>query len=204
MIIEFIFRLLYHGAFPIAAWEKHIMRLNYLHFSSFWELTWFRFLNWHSDWLNGRIWGSNSYWKVGTVSISHCWVAVVGWAIRIFVIERIFLFYLFNNFFWSRSFVEKIFTCKSCSFRLNSETEVGWAGSILSGAKEVVYFLVIKTLFILIARVEVADRTFLIVVLLIAHFVDKVNWWEAFWFQESINSVISKFIVSFLVKHNVF
>jgi len=45
----------------------------------------------------------------------------------------------------------------------------------LCRAKEVVDFFVIETLFILIARVEVEDRTFFIVVLLIAHFVDEVN-----------------------------
>jgi len=122
--VEFIFRLLDHGALPVAAWEEHVMRLDNWNFISFWDLNWLEFLHWGCDWLYRRIWGSYGNWKVGAVSFCHNWVAVVCWAIWFFIIVGIFLFYFFNNFSRSWSFVEKILAGESSSFRLNSEAEV--------------------------------------------------------------------------------
>jgi len=198
MVIEFIFVLLDHGAFPITAGEEHVLRLDN------WKWSWLHLRDWGGNWFHWRIWGNNGNWKVGAVSLSHDGVRVICWAEWFFIIEGIFLINFFNNFFWSRSFVEKILACESSSFRLYSETKVyGVSLILLARGKNIFNFFVMETLFILVAWVEVENRTFFIAWLLIAHFINEVNWWKAFWFQECIDSVVSEFVVSFLVKHNV-
>ena len=204
MVVEFIFRLLDHGAFPIAAGEEHVLRLDNWNLVSSWEWRWLHLCHWGSNWFHWRIWGNNGNWKVGAVSLSHDGVWVVCWAEWFFIIKGIFLINFLNNFFWSRSFVEKILASEPSSFRLHSKTKVyGVSLILLARAKNIFNFFVMETLFILVAWVKVENRAFFIAWLLITHFINEVNWWEAFWFQECINSVVSKFIVSFLVKHNV-
>jgi len=205
MVVEFMFWLLNHGAFPVTAWEEHVLRLVSWNSISFLDLNWLIFYHWSSNWFHRWIWRSNGNWKVGAISFSHDGVRIVSWAVWFFIIERIFLIDFFNNFFWSRSFIEKILACEPSSFRLHSKTEVyGVSLILLSRAENIFNFRIMETLFILIAWVEVENRTFIIGWLLIAHFVNEVNWWEAFWFQELIDSVVTKFIMSFLVKDNVF
>lgn len=175
MVVEFVLGLLNHGAFPVTAWEEHVMRLDNWKFSLYWKLNWLHLLHW----LNGRIWGSNSNWKVGAVSISHYWVAVVSWAIRFFVVIGVFLLGFFNNFIGS--FVEKIFASEASSLRLNVETEVMWINFVVTFAEDVFNFFVMETLLILFARVKVENSTVFIAWLSIAHFIVKVNWGKTFW-----------------------
>jgi len=108
LIREFISRLIYHGTFPITAWEEHVVGLDNLRVMSYWELNWLDFCHWRwrGDWFDWRIWGSNCNWKVGTLSLGHNWVAIISWTEWFFIIKWFFLFSFFRDFHWSRSFVE--------------------------------------------------------------------------------------------------
>jgi len=165
-----------HGSFPITAWEDHVVRLDNWCGCSVSKLAGLVLLHWRCDWLNGRIWGSNCNWKVGAVSISHYWVAVISWGVWFFIVVWVFFFNFFDQV-WSRSFIEKILTGEPSSFRFNSETIVFSADLVVSGVKNVLNFLVNKTLIILFEGVEVEDWRLIIVSFMEAHLVDKVNWW---------------------------
>ena len=208
MVVEFISRLLYHGAFPVAAGEEHVLGLdNWNLVSSLADLSWFHLSHWAwaGDWFHWWIWGNYGNWKVGAVALSHDGVRIVSWAEWFFIIEGIFLVNFFNDILWTRSPVEEVFAGEPSSLWLDSKSEVNCVGLVLlSSAENILDFWVVETLFILITWVKVENRTFFIAWPLIAHFVNKVNWWHAFWFQECIDSVVSKFIMGFLVEDNVF
>ena len=206
MVVEFIFSFLYNGAFPVTAWEEHVLGLDDLKLVSYLvDLGWFHPFQWGGDWFNWWIWRNNGNWKVGAVSLSHDGVRVVSWAEWFFIIEGIFLINFFYDILWTSIPVEEILTGEPSSLWLDSKSKVNCVSLVLlSGAENILDFGVVETLFILITWVKVENRTFFIAWWLVAHFINKVNWWEAFWFQECVDSGVSKFIMCFLVEDDVF